>query len=185
MTKYDDAWVAAAGGRRSRGWTRDGLYRAEDEHDACGVGLRRGDRRQAAARGGRERHPGAAARSGTAARWTPTARPATAPASTCRSRWRSSTSRCAAPATSPRGEQLAVGQIFLPRNDFGAQEAARTIVEAEVLRMGHYIYGWRHVPVDISVPRREGQRDAARDRADPDLATPRASTRRPSSASST
>ena len=50
----------------------------------------------------------------------------------------------------PRGERLAVGQIFLPRNDFGAQEAARTIVEAEVLRMGHYIYGWRHVPVDIS-----------------------------------
>ncbi len=50
----------------------------------------------------------------------------------------------------PRGEQLAVGQIFLPRNDFGAQEAARTIVEAEVLRMGYYIYGWRHVPVDIS-----------------------------------
>ena len=50
----------------------------------------------------------------------------------------------------PRGEKLAVGQIFLPRNDFGAQEAARTIVEAEVLRLGYYIYGWRHVPVDIS-----------------------------------
>ena len=54
----------------------------------------------------------------------------------------------------PRGERLAVGQIFLPRSDFGAQEAARTIVETEVLRMGYYIYGWRHVPVDISVPRR-------------------------------
>ncbi len=51
----------------------------------------------------------------------------------------------------PRGERLAVGQIFLPRNDFGAQEAARTVVETEVLRMGYYIYGWRHVPVDISV----------------------------------
>ena len=54
----------------------------------------------------------------------------------------------------PRGERLAVGQIFLPRSDFGAQETARTIVETEVLRMGYYIYGWRHVPVDISVPRR-------------------------------
>ncbi|SHH10123.1 glutamate synthase (NADPH) large subunit [Cognatiyoonia sediminum] len=43
---------------------------------------------------------------------------------------------------------IAVGQIFLPRTDFGAQEQSRTIVEAEVLRMGHYIYGWRHVPVD-------------------------------------
>jgi glutamate synthase (NADPH/NADH) large chain len=52
----------------------------------------------------------------------------------------------------PNRERLiAVGQVFLPRNDFGAQETCRTIVEAEVLRMGYSIYGWRHVPVDISV----------------------------------
>jgi glutamate synthase (NADPH) large chain len=38
--------------------------------------------------------------------------------------------------------------VFLPRTDFGAQERCRTIVETEVLRMGHYIYGWRHVPVN-------------------------------------
>jgi glutamate synthase (NADPH/NADH) large chain len=50
-----------------------------------------------------------------------------------------------------RDELLAVGQIFLPRNDFAAQETCRTIVETELLRMGHYIYGWRHVPVDVSV----------------------------------
>ena len=51
----------------------------------------------------------------------------------------------------PRKDQLlAVGQIFLPRTDFGAQETCRTIVESEVLKMGYYIYGWRHVPVDIS-----------------------------------
>ena len=43
---------------------------------------------------------------------------------------------------------LAVGQVFLPRTDFGAQETCRTIVETEVLRMGYYIYGWRHVPVE-------------------------------------
>ncbi|WP_371055933.1 glutamate synthase large subunit [Rhodosalinus sp. K401] len=50
----------------------------------------------------------------------------------------------------PREDQLiAVGQVFLPRTDFGAQETCRTIVETEVLRMGHYIYGWRHVPVAI------------------------------------
>ncbi|MBY6155110.1 glutamate synthase large subunit [Vannielia litorea] len=49
-----------------------------------------------------------------------------------------------------KNKLIAVGQIFLPRTDFGAQERARTIVEAEVLRMGYYIYGWRHVPVDIS-----------------------------------
>ncbi|WP_134726397.1 glutamate synthase large subunit [Paracoccus luteus] len=46
---------------------------------------------------------------------------------------------------------IAVGQVFLPRTDFGAQERCRTIVESEVLRMGHYIYGWRHVPVNTAV----------------------------------
>ncbi|MEP1329435.1 glutamate synthase large subunit [Pseudophaeobacter sp.] len=51
----------------------------------------------------------------------------------------------------PRKDQLiAVGQVFLPRTDFGAQETCRTIVETEVLRMGYYIYGWRHVPVDVT-----------------------------------
>ena len=52
----------------------------------------------------------------------------------------------------PRQDELmAVGQVFLPRTDFGAQETCRTIVETEILRMGYYIYGWRHVPVDVSV----------------------------------
>ncbi|MTH62711.1 glutamate synthase large subunit [Paracoccus shanxieyensis] len=46
---------------------------------------------------------------------------------------------------------IAVGQAFLPRTNFAQQEACRTIVESEVLRMGHYIYGWRHVPVNTSV----------------------------------
>ncbi|WP_316014390.1 glutamate synthase large subunit [Roseobacter sp. HKCCA0434] len=50
-----------------------------------------------------------------------------------------------------KGELIAVGQVFLPRTDFGAQERCRTIVETEVLRMGYTIYGWRHVPVDITV----------------------------------
>jgi glutamate synthase (NADPH/NADH) large chain len=46
---------------------------------------------------------------------------------------------------------IAVGQVFLPRTDIAAQETARTIVEAEALRFGFYIYGWRQVPVDIRV----------------------------------
>ncbi len=50
-----------------------------------------------------------------------------------------------------RDELIAVGQVFLPRTDFGAQETCRTIVETEVLRMGYYIYGWRHVPVNVDV----------------------------------
>ncbi|WP_395670612.1 glutamate synthase central domain-containing protein, partial [Phenylobacterium sp.] len=46
---------------------------------------------------------------------------------------------------------IAVGQVFLPRTDLSAQELCRTIVEAEALRFGFYIYGWRQVPVDTSV----------------------------------
>ncbi|WP_372072221.1 glutamate synthase large subunit [Tistrella mobilis] len=46
------------------------------------------------------------------------------------------------------GSELAVGQVFLPRNDFGAQELCRTIVESEILELGYTIYGWRQVPVN-------------------------------------
>ncbi|MEE9433272.1 MAG: glutamate synthase large subunit [Sphingorhabdus sp.] len=47
--------------------------------------------------------------------------------------------------------RLAVGMIFLPRTDLSAQEHARTIVESEVIDAGYTIYGWRQVPVDVSV----------------------------------
>ncbi|MEM6905613.1 MAG: glutamate synthase large subunit, partial [Pseudomonadota bacterium] len=50
----------------------------------------------------------------------------------------------------PADDLIAVGQVFLPRTDFAAQETCRTIVEQEVLRLGYTIYGWRQVPVDIS-----------------------------------
>lgn len=46
---------------------------------------------------------------------------------------------------------LAVGMVFLPKSDLSAQESCRTIVESEVLAAGYTIYGWRQVPVDISV----------------------------------
>jgi len=49
------------------------------------------------------------------------------------------------------GKRIAVGMAFLPRTNFDAQEACRTIVETEILNMGHRIYGWRHVPVDNAV----------------------------------
>ena len=51
----------------------------------------------------------------------------------------------------PSTAKIAVGMIFLPRIDMGAQEAARTIVESELIREGFYIYGWRQVPIDIDV----------------------------------
>ncbi|WP_267389647.1 glutamate synthase large subunit [Sphingomonas sp. GC_Shp_3] len=47
--------------------------------------------------------------------------------------------------------RLAVGMIFLPRTDLGAQEACRTIVESAIIEQGYTIYGWRQVPVDVSV----------------------------------
>lgn len=51
----------------------------------------------------------------------------------------------------PTDDRICVGQIFLPRTDFSAQEAGRTLVEREVLHFGFYIYGWRQPPVDVSV----------------------------------
>ncbi|HEY2068445.1 MAG TPA: glutamate synthase large subunit [Rhizomicrobium sp.] len=50
-----------------------------------------------------------------------------------------------------RSGRIAVGQIFLPRTDYAAQETCRTIVESEILRFGFYLYGWRQVPIDISI----------------------------------
>jgi len=47
------------------------------------------------------------------------------------------------------GGRLAVGMVFLPRTDLAAQERCRCIVEQEILAVGHSIYGWRQVPVDI------------------------------------
>ena len=47
--------------------------------------------------------------------------------------------------------RLAVGMIFMPRVDLGAQEACRTIVESVIIEAGYTIYGWRQVPVDVSV----------------------------------
>ena len=50
-----------------------------------------------------------------------------------------------------RSGRIAVGQIFLPRTDYAAQETCRTIVESEILRVGFHLYGWRQVPIDISI----------------------------------
>ena len=47
--------------------------------------------------------------------------------------------------------RLAVGMVFLPRTDMAAQERCRCIVEDEILKAGFRIYGWRQVPVDVSI----------------------------------
>ncbi len=51
----------------------------------------------------------------------------------------------------PNAGRLAVGHLFLPRTDLAAQETCRTIVESELVAAGYFLYGWRHVPVDVSV----------------------------------
>ncbi|MDQ1078477.1 glutamate synthase large subunit [Pseudoroseomonas cervicalis] len=49
-----------------------------------------------------------------------------------------------------RPGRIAVGQVFLPKTDLGAQERCRQIVETEILNAGYSIYGWRQVPIDVS-----------------------------------
>ena len=51
----------------------------------------------------------------------------------------------------PTGSAVCVGQIFMPRTDLAAQGLARAIVETEILHFGFYLYGWRQLPVDVSV----------------------------------
>ena len=47
-------------------------------------------------------------------------------------------------------ERIAVGQVFLPKTDLAAQERCRQIVETEILNFGHAIHGWRQVPIDVA-----------------------------------
>jgi glutamate synthase (NADPH/NADH) large chain len=57
-----------------------------------------------------------------------------------------------------RPNRLAVGMIFLPRTDLSAQESCRTIVESAIIEAGYTIYGWRRVPVDVTVIGEKAQR---------------------------
>ncbi len=149
MTKYDADWVRAEEAKRK--WmAENGLYSEEEEHSSCGVGLV------------------------VSVDGKPSRKVVDAGIDALKAIWH----RGAVDADGKTGdgagihvqipvpffydqirrtghepnmdELIAVGQVFLPRTDFGAQEQCRTIVESEVLRMGYYIYGWRHVPVDVT-----------------------------------
>jgi glutamate synthase (NADPH/NADH) large chain len=50
----------------------------------------------------------------------------------------------------PGDDPIAVGMVFLPKTDLGAQERCRQIVETEILAFGYGIYGWRQVPIEVS-----------------------------------
>ena len=45
---------------------------------------------------------------------------------------------------------FAVGMIFLPRTNLEASERTREIIEAEIIKEGFRIFGWRQVPTDVS-----------------------------------
>ncbi|WP_406647436.1 glutamate synthase large subunit [Aliisedimentitalea scapharcae] len=149
MTKFDANWVRAE--EEKRKWmAENGLYAEEEEHSSCGVGL------VVSVDGKKSRKVVEAGIDALKAIWHRGAVDADGktgdgagihvqiPVSFFYDQIRRT-------GHEPRMDQLmAVGQVFLPRTDFGAQERCRTIVESEVLRMGYYIYGWRHVPVDVT-----------------------------------
>ncbi|KQI70013.1 glutamate synthase [Loktanella sp. 3ANDIMAR09] len=150
MTTYDDAWVAAEEAKRA--WmAENGLYRDDDEHSSCGVGLVvsiKGERSRDVVEKGINAlkaiwHRGAVDADGKTGDGAGIHIQIPAP-------FFEDQIRRTGHEPQP-GERIAVGQIFLPRTDFASQERCRTIVESEVLRMGHYIYGWRHVPVNTEV----------------------------------
>jgi glutamate synthase (NADPH) large chain len=49
------------------------------------------------------------------------------------------------------GSEICVGMVFLPRNNYAAQENARTLIESELTKSNFSIYGWRQVPVNPKV----------------------------------
>ncbi|WP_296642601.1 glutamate synthase large subunit [Roseinatronobacter sp.] len=149
MTKYDDAWAAREEANRAY-MSEHSLYRDEDEHSSCGVGLvvsLDGKPSRKVVENGIEAlkaiwHRGAVDADGK------TGDGAGIHVQIPVSFFYDAIRRT---GHEPAMDQLmAVGQVFLPRTDFNAQERSRTIVETEVLRMGYTIYGWRHVPVNVA-----------------------------------
>ncbi|MEP3787140.1 glutamate synthase large subunit [Ascidiaceihabitans sp.] len=149
MTKYDENWVKAEEAKRTF-MAENGLYSEEEEHSSCGVGLVvsiDGTPTRSVVENGIQAlkaiwHRGAVDADGK------TGDGAGIHVQIPVKFFYDQIERTG--HTPNMDELIAVGQVFLPRTDFGAQETCRTIVETEVLRMGYYIYGWRHVPVEIA-----------------------------------
>ena len=144
MTRIDAGWAEAQEAERAR-LAETGMYRTEDEHSSCGVGL-------------------VVAIDGKASR-----RVVENGITALKAVWH----RGAVDADGKTGDGagihvqipvpffydqirrtghepdhsrlIAVGQVFLPRTDFGAQETCRTIVESEVFFNFREIVGIRPV----------------------------------------
>ncbi|MGR3662797.1 MAG: glutamate synthase large subunit [Paracoccaceae bacterium] len=148
MTTYDQNWKKAEEAKRAY-MAENGLYSEADEHSSCGVGLVvaiDGSKSRKVVENGIQAlkaiwHRGAVDADGK------TGDGAGILLQIPVAFFYDQVERT---GHQPRPDELiAVGQVFLPRTDFGAQETCRTIVESEVLRMDYYIYGWRHVPVNV------------------------------------
>ncbi|CAN5525829.1 hypothetical protein BH09PSE4_BH09PSE4_00640 [soil metagenome] len=129
---------------------REGMYRPEFEGDACGVGL------VAATDGKASRRVVQAAIDALKAVWHRGAVDADGKTGDGAGLHVDLPARffddaIASSGHKVRPNRLAVGMIFLPRTDLGAQESCRTIVESAIIDAGYTIYGWRQVPVDVSV----------------------------------
>lgn len=136
---------------------RDGMYRPEYEGDACGVGL------VAAISGMAQRRVVTAAIDALKAVWHRGAVDADGKTGDGAGLHIDLPVRFFDEAIAHSGHRvrpnrLAVGMIFLPRTDLGAQESCRTIVESAIIDAGYTIYGWRQVPVDVSVIGDKAQR---------------------------
>ncbi len=148
MTRIDQNWATSEAEKRA--WLSEhGLYRPEDEHASCGVGLvvsLDGKPSRQVVVNGIEAlkavwHRGAVDADG---------KTGDGAGIHVQIPVRFFYDQIRRTGHEPHADQLiAVGQVFLPRTDFGAQETCRTIIETQVLRMGYSIYGWRHVPVNI------------------------------------
>ncbi|MEO1307212.1 MAG: glutamate synthase large subunit, partial [Pseudomonadota bacterium] len=149
MTTYDAAWAKAEAAKRQ--WmSENGMYSETDEHSSCGVGL------VVSIDGSKSRKVVDNGISALKAVWHRGAVDADGKTGDgagihVQIPIKFFYDQIERTGHVPDQEQLiAVGQVFLPRIDFGAQETCRTIVETEVLRKGYYIYGWRHVPVNVA-----------------------------------
>lgn len=146
--KYDENWARAEEAKRAF-MAENGLYSEAEEHSSCGVGLVvsvDGKARRSVVENGIQAlkaiwHRGAVDADG---------KTGDGAGIHVQIPVRFFYDQIERTGHTPDMEKLiAVGQVFLPRTNFSAQETCRTIVETEVLRMGYYIYGWRHVPVKV------------------------------------
>ncbi len=127
---------------------RDGMYHESDEHDACGTGL------VAAIDGKPKREIVRLAIDALKAVWHRgainadgmTGDGAGIHIQIPQAFFREYIASFGKPLS--KSQQFAVGMVFLPRQSYEDQEAARVIVEREIMRFGYRIHGWRQVGVN-------------------------------------